>query len=49
MARSTICASSFCGCVGAWQEVRFFASSFEVLWGRGTKYDLLPLVFVVVL
>ena len=32
-----VVASSFCGCVGAWQEVRFVA-----------KFDLLPLVFVVV-
>ena len=65
MARSTICcllfcgsvgawqkvrfvASSFCGSVGAWQEVRFVASSFVVLWVHGKKYDLLPLVFVVV-
>ena len=41
-------ASSCCGCVGAWQEVRFVASSSEVLWGHGKKYDLLPLVFMVV-
>ena len=34
--------------MGAWQEVRFVASSFVVLWWHGKKYDLLPLVFVVV-
>ena len=58
MARSTICCLYFCGSVGAckevrfvvgaWQEVRFVASSFVVLWGHGRKYDLLPLVVVVV-
>ena len=38
----------FFGCVKAWQEVRYVASSFGVLWGHGKKYDLLPLVFLVV-
>ena len=41
-------ASSFCGCVGTWQEVRFVASNFVVVSEHGKKYDLLPVVFVVV-
>ena len=41
-------ASSFCGCVGERPEVRFVASFFVVASGHGEKYDLLPLVFVVV-
>ena len=35
----------FGDCIGAWQEVRFVASSSVVVYGQ--KYDLLPLVFVV--
>ena len=38
-------AFSFRGCVGAWQEVRFVASSFVVVSGQGKKYDLLSVVF----